>query len=211
LHWFYPFIESMEVIKRFVSMLERILVSFFILCLPCLLTAGQFAEAEVLTLTPEELANYTFETEQEDPVVVTALNVGQQYILSSQRQLVMDLLARHLGILSLSQSETDLKALQSLVDQKSIAKSDIRSWQAIGVIFGDILVKQHGLKWVFYEDEDGSSKALQWKETANFVFPITLFSRRVQFKQDIVMKDLYKELSGVIDGFKAYEQRLRLP
>lgn len=192
-------------------MLERILVSFFILCLPCLLTAGQSAEAEVLTLTPEELANYTFEIEQEDPAVVTALNVGQQYILSSQRQLVMDLLARRLGILSLSQSETDLKALQSLVDQKAIAKSDIRSWQAIGVIFGDILVKQHRLKWVFYEDEDGSSKALQWKETANFVFPITLFSRRVQFKQDIVMTDLYEELSGVIDRFKAYEQRLRLP
>ena len=185
-------------------MLERILVSFFILCLPCLLTAGQIAEAEVLTLTPEELANYTFETEQEDPAVVTALNVGQQYILSSQRQLVMDLLARRLGILSLSQSETDLKALQSLVDQKSIAKSDIRSWQAIGVIFGDILVKQHRLKWVFYEDEDGSSKALQWKETANFVFPITLFSRRVQFKQDIVMKD--HNIQGVkINTDKIYQ------
>lgn len=192
-------------------MLERIIVSFFILCLPCLLTADQSAEAEVLTLTPEELPNYTFEAEQEDPAVVTALNVGQQYILSSQRQLVMDLLARRLGILSLSQSESDLKTLQSLVDQKFISKRDIRSWQAIGVIFGDILVKQHRLKWIFYEDEYGSSKALQWKETENFIFPITLFSRRVQFKQDIVMTELYEELSGVIDGFKAYERRLRLP
>jgi hypothetical protein len=168
-------------------------------------------EPEVLTLTPEELAGYEFEVEEEEPATVTPLNLGQEYILSSQRQLVKDLMARRLGILKLSQTESDLKILQSLIDRNVISQSDIRSWQALGVVFGDILVKQHQLQWVSYEDEYGANKALQWKDTENYVFPVTLFSKRVQFKEDIVMTELYEELSQIIEGFKTYEQRLRLP
>lgn len=191
-------------------MMRRIIISFWVLCLPSLLIAGA-DEAEVLTLTPDELAEYEFEIEKQEPAIVKPLNMGQEYILSSQRQLVKDLMARRLGILRLSQAEADLKVLQSLVDKKVISLSDIRSWQALGVVFGDILVKQHKLQWVFYEDEYGANKALQWKDTDNFVFPVTLFSKRVQFKEDIVMTELYEELSLIIEGFKTYEQRLRLP
>ena len=191
-------------------MMRRIIISFWVLCLPSLLIAAP-ADPEVLTLTPDELAEYEFEIEKEAPAMVTPLNLGQEYILSSQRRLVKDLMARWLGILTLSQTESDLKILQSLIDQKVIAEADVRSWQALGVVFGDILVKQHQLQWISYEDEYGANKALQWEDTDNFVFPVTLFSKRVQFKQDIVMTDLYEELSQVIEGFKAYERRLKLP
>ena len=191
-------------------MMRRIIISFWVLCLPSLLIAAA-DEPEVLTLTPDELAKYEFEVEEEEPATVTPLNMGQEYILSSQRQLVKDLMARRLGILRISQTESDLKILQSLIDKNVISQSDIRSWQALGVVFGDILVKQHQLQWVSYEDEYGANKALQWKDTENFVFPVTLFSKRVQFKEDIVMTELYQELSQIIEGFKTYEQRLRLP
>ena len=191
-------------------MMRRIIISFWVLCLPSLLIAAA-DEPEVLTLTPDELAKYEFEVEEEEPATVTPLNMGQEYILSSQRQLVKDLMARRLGILRISQTESDLKILQSLIDKNVISQSDIRSWQALGVVFGDILVKQHQLQWVSYEDEYGANKALQWKDTENFVFPVTLFSKRVQFKEDIVMTELYQELSQIIEGFKTYEQRLKLP
>ena len=191
-------------------MMRRIIISFWVLCLPSLLIAAA-DEPEVLTLTPDELAKHEFEVEEEEPATVTPLNMGQEYILSSQRQLVKDLMARRLGILRISQTESDLKILQSLIDKNVISQSDIRSWQALGVVFGDILVKQHQLQWVSYEDEYGANKALQWKDTENFVFPVTLFSKRVQFKEDIVMTELYQELSQIIEGFKTYEQRLKLP
>ena len=145
-------------------MMRRIIISFWVLCLPSLLIAAA-DEPEVLTLTPDELAKYEFEVEEEEPATVTPLNMGQEYILSSQRQLVKDLMARRLGILRISQTESDLKILQSLIDKNVISQSDIRSWQALGVVFGDILVKQHQLQWVSYEDEYGANKALQWKDT----------------------------------------------
>ena len=62
--------------------------------------------------------------------------------------------------------------LQVLIDRRAIRKADVETWQALGVVFGDVLVGVHGLK-VMYEDELGASKALQWRDTANFVFPVT--------------------------------------
>ena len=54
-----------------------------------------------------------------------------------------------------------------LIDRRAIRKADVETWQALGVVFGDVLVV-HGLKWVMYEDELGASKALQWRDTAKF-------------------------------------------
>ncbi len=89
--------------------------------------------------------------------------------------------------------------------------SDVSGWQALGVVFGDVLVRQHGLRWVVYEDELGSSKALQWGKTNNFVFPVTVFSKRIQFKEEIDVESLYGDLSNTIETFKAYQALPKLP
>ena len=59
------------------------------------------------------------------------------------------------------------------------------SLAAVGIVFGDILVNEFGLHWVSYEDDIGTSKALRWRETENYVFPVTLFSKRVGFNEKI--------------------------
>ena len=167
----------------------------------------QFAAAEetgLRELTSEELGNYEFDVE-EIPATVKELSLGQRYSLNTQRREIIDLIARQLGILNLKGDKSDLKVLQKLVDRKAIRRDDVRGLQGLGIVFGDLLVNEYGLGWVSYEDDIGISKALRWKKTENYVFPVTLFSKRVQFKEDINMTGVFEEIGVEVERFIAYE------
>ena len=169
--------------------------------------ALDFAAAEetgLRELTAEELENYEFDIE-ETPATVKELSLGQLYSLNTQRKEIMDLIARRLGILTLKGDKSDLKVLQNLVDRKAIRRDDVRGLQGLGIVFGDVLVNEYGLGWVSYEDDIGTSKALRWKKTENYVFPVTMFSKRVQFKEDIDMTGVFEELGAEVERFIAYE------
>lgn len=160
-------------------------------------------EPPIQTLTPEELENYQFPSSGSDSKeVVRDLNVGQMEIMNGQRRAVRELLVRKLGILSLKGTKEDLRILQQLVDRRLLHKREVKEWQALGVYFGDILVKDFGLHWVVYEDKLGVSKALRWRSSENYVFPISLFSKRNRFNEDIVMAEIYEKLESEIARFK---------
>ena len=168
------------------------------------------SEPSVIQITPEELENYEFEIE-ETPFEVSPPSIGQRYIFDRSRRTVRDLLARTIGSTRLTEDESDLGRLQVLIDRRAIRKADVETWQALGVVFGDVLVGAHGLKWVMYEDELGASKALQWRDTANFVFPVTVFSKRVQFNESIDVASIYANISADIEAFKEAANRPRMP
>ena len=161
------------------------------------------SEPPVPTLTQEDLENYQFASPPDDAKeVIKELNVGQMEIMNAQRRSVRELFIRKLGILSLKGDKRDLPILQQLVDRRLVHKREVKEWQAIGVYFGDILVREFGLHWVVYEDKLGVSKALRWRSTENYVFPVTLFSKRNHFNEKIVMEDIYQKLEGEIERFK---------
>lgn len=155
-------------------------------------------------LTPEELEQYEFDID-ETPATIKDLSVGQRYVLSSQRREIGDLVARRLGVVKLHGDKRDLPVLQRLIDERVIPPSGVREWQGVGVVFGDILVREFGLHWVSYEDDLGVSKALRWRSTRNFVFPVTLFSKRHQFNEKIDMLRVFEKLEQDIERFKRYE------
>ena len=155
-------------------------------------------------MTAEELESYEFDVE-DTPATVKELSLGQRYSLNTQRKEIIDLIARRLGILKLKGDQSDLKVLQDLVDRKAIRRDDVRGLQGLGIVFGDVLVNEFGLDWVSYEDDIGISKALRWKKTENYVFPVTMFSKRVQFKEDINMRGVFDEIGAEIERFIAYE------
>ena len=181
-----------------ISKLLLILIGFLTLDL------AAAEESGLRELTSEELKNYKFDVE-EIPVTVKELSLGQRYSLDTQRRETMDLIARRLGILNLKGDKSDLKVLQNLVDRKAIGRDDVRGLQSLGIVFGDVLVNEYGLGWVSYEDDIGTSKALRWKKTENYVFPVTLFSKRVQFKENINMTGVFEEIGAEVERFIAYE------
>ena len=171
------------------------------------LLSFDFAVAEetgLRELASKELKNYEFDVE-EVPATVKELSLGQRYSLDTQRRETMDLIARRLGVLNLKGDKSDLKVLQNLVDRKAIGRDDVRGLQSLGIVFGDVLVSEYGLSWVSYEDDVGTSKALRWKKTENYVFPVTLFSKRVEFKENINMTGVFEEIGAEVERFIAYE------
>jgi len=166
---------------------------------------GHEARPGLQELTIEEIEKYQFDVQKSD-ATVEDLSLGQRYALGTQRRDIADLIARSLGILELKEDRTDLSVIQNLINRKVIQKDDVRTWQSLGIIFGDVLEKEFGLDWVSYEDNLGASKALRWRETENYVFPVTMFSKRVQFDERIDVQSLFNEVGADIESFKAYEQ-----
>ncbi|MBJ37490.1 MAG: hypothetical protein CMD83_03345 [Gammaproteobacteria bacterium] len=162
--------------------------------------------APVPLLSEEELTNYPFSIPvDETPPKVEEMSVGEQFILDSQRSDIEDLVARKLGVLYMKRSREDLPTLQRLVDGGHIPTSRTKDWQSLGIVFGDILAEELDLRWVIYEDELGKSRALQFGKTLSFVFPVTMFSKRVQFGQSINIPDVYRKVEAEVAGFAAHE------
>lgn len=160
-------------------------------------------ERQETFLTPEQLKHYQFEQPPaQQQIEVSDLSVGQQLIMASQRRSVMELIARQLGIVQLPGSLDDLKVLQRIVDEKLIRQDDHEGWQSVGVVFGDMLADRLNLHWVQMEDDVGTSKALQWKKTNNFVFPITMLSKRQQWGQPIDVRALYVKIENEVARFQ---------
>lgn len=167
-------------------------------------------ETSLITLTPEEVENYRFQVPPSN-VVVKDLTMGQRSIMDSQRRAAKDLLARYLGVVSVKGTRDDLRVLQQLVDREILRKTQVEEWQSIGVLFGDVLAREFSLTWVSYEDELGTNKALRYRETDNYIFPVTLFSKRAKFDEEIDMYEVYATLEEQIQAFIAWENKPKLP
>ncbi|MFT4632247.1 MAG: hypothetical protein ACI8PP_001492 [Candidatus Pseudothioglobus sp.] len=161
------------------------------------------AEAiDVPVLSPEQLDNYQFPTQPDAGYTIEALSFGQIHVMDKQREDIKTLFERRLRALSMKGMKSDLAYFQALVDQRVLRPEQTEEWQALGVVFGDLLVNEFGLRWVSYEDELGASKALRWRKTDNFVFPVTVFSKRVQFGEKIDVTEIYNTLEAEIVRFK---------
>ena len=185
----------------------------FVLTLTCATLAAAAEDNKTDTtpvLTPDELKTYPFaDREKAKAPVIKELSVGQQFILSKDRRDVKSLIARHLGIMALRGDKSDLDTIQQIYDRKILKDNQVKEWQSVGVVFGDILANEYGLHWVSYEDEQGVSTALQWGNTQNFVFPVTALSKRLQFGEKIDTHALYDKFSQDIKAFIAYENKIK--
>ena len=168
------------------------------------------SDTSITTLTPEQMESYRFQV-PDSKVTVKDLTMGQRAIMAKQRRAAKDLIVRQLGIVNIQGTKQDLRALQQLVDREVLDKKQVEEWQTIGVLFGDILAKEFKLNWVSYEDELGENKALRYRKSENYVFPVTLFSKRARFDEEIDMFEVYAKLEGQIKEFIAWENKPKLP
>lgn len=188
----------------------RLATVFFSLLISAVVMAETEDDTTVTTLTPEQIDNYRFQLPRVQ-VEVSDLTIGQRAIMASKRRAAKDLLARQLGIVKIQGNKNDLSALQQLVDRKILTKTQVEEWQGIGILFGDIMAREFSLKWVNYEDDLGVNKALRYRNTDNFFFPVTMFSKRAKFDEEIDMFEVYAKLESQIDEVIEFENRPKLP
>lgn len=130
---------------------------------------------------------------------VEDLSVLDRQYMTQQRSLVQDLAERHLGRSLSGDRERDLETLQALLDDRVVRPDQTRELQAMGVVLGDLLASDLGMHWVVYTDEVGRSRALRLRETDNFLFPITMISRRREAGNETPVQEIYSKARDIIE------------
>ncbi|BFM07079.1 DUF3806 domain-containing protein [Halioxenophilus aromaticivorans] len=117
--------------------------------------------------------------------------------LDSQREWVEDLSKEKLGQ-NIRQTSDDLEALQRIIHKGLIKQDQSYQLQSLGVVLGDLFVKELGLEWRIYEDEKGRSRATCAPNTQECLFPITMLSRRMEVGLMPDVNKIYSEASDMI-------------
>lgn len=122
--------------------------------------------------------------------------------LQAQREAARVLARRYVGA-SLSADLDDLRILQSIIDQRVVSAGQTYELQALGIALGDVMVAELGFDWVVLRDQYGRSRALQYKLTENYLFPVTMISKRVEVDLSFTVVELYEkavEVATEADG-----------
>jgi hypothetical protein len=113
--------------------------------------------------------------------------------MQQQRESLSDLVARQYGRQFNGETDNDLELLQRLLDDRVVRAEQTRELQAMGVIMGDLLAADLGLDWVIYEDSLGRSRALRYRDTDSFLFPMTMISRRREVDNRTPVAEIYRK------------------
>ena len=124
-------------------------------------------------------------------VRIEPLSAIDQQFMDEQRNRV-EALANRLGRRLSGDTERDLDTLQTIIDRDLINHEDRLSLQALGVVFGDLLASELDMHWIVYRDRAGRSRALQYRNDATYLFPVTMISRRVEAQSVRPVADLFQ-------------------
>ena len=124
-------------------------------------------------------------------VEIGTLSYLDRSYMKQQRERIEELSLRNLGRSLNGTTVNDLAILQSLLDKKLVTGEQKLELQAMGVIMGDLLAADLGLDWVIYEDKVGRSRALRYRQTDNYLFPMTMISRRREVGNMDTVADIY--------------------
>jgi len=138
---------------------------------------------------------------------VSPLSPSDARQLDYQRTSIRDLSALHLGRRLGSGKERDLATLQALLDQNVVKSGETRELQSMGVVLGDLIAQQLDMDWVVYEDQYGRSRALQLGPSENFLFPITMISRRIDNGIPVNIIDIYNKAIAEMEPYIATRYR----
>lgn len=134
----------------------------------------------------------------QDEARIGELSALDRQYMAQQRTRLNDLAASGLGRRFNGTKAADLQLLQLLLDKRLVKPDQIRELQAMGVIMGDLLAEDLGMHWVIYEDRQGRSRALRYRETSEYLFPITMISRRRQVGNDTPVAEIYEKAHALI-------------
>lgn len=107
-----------------------------------------------------------------------------------------------LGRLKLGQpvrgNKDDLELLQRIIHKGLVEQKDEYTQQAMGVVLGEVLVRELGLEWKSYTDEIGESRATCAPNSQECLFPVTMLSRRMKVGLLPNVQKLFDETSAMI-------------
>ena len=156
---------------------------------PKLITPAQLTTMFFLFMTILT-APYTLSSELD--LQIRPLSAIDKHYMTEQRQTV-EKLANRLGRRLTGVAARDLETLQRIIDLRWIDSEDVKTQQAMGIVFGDLLGNELDFDWVIYADREGRSRALRYRDEEIYVFPITMVSRRLSAGAQLSLSDLFEK------------------
>ena len=117
--------------------------------------------------------------------------LDRQY-MQQQRELLDQLARSNFGRQFNGNRDNDLELLQRLLDRGLVRPDQTRELQAMGIVMGDLLASELDLHWVIYEDKQGRSRALRYRQSDNYLFPATMIARRREVHNTESVQDIYR-------------------
>ncbi len=133
-----------------------------------------------------------------DDARITELTQLDERYLAQQRADLDELARSELGAFFTGNPDTDIPLLQRLLDEGIVTADDRLRLQAMGVLLGDLLAAALDMHWVIYEDEVGRSRALRYRQSDNYLFPVTMISRRREAGDMTPVQAIYDKAAGII-------------
>ena len=112
--------------------------------------------------------------------------------------MINDLAAQNFGGRLSGNKDNDLSLLQRLLDKHLVRPDQTLELQAMGVVMGDLLAADLDMHWVIYEDRVGRSRALRYKDSAEYLFPATMISRRQEADNHTPVAEIYQKAHAII-------------
>ncbi len=134
---------------------------------------------------------------QEAPSIDDLSFLDRQF-MNQQRHNLEDLARRHYGQGFSGEPGTDLALLQRLLDDRRVGPQDTANLQAMGLVMGDLLAAELDMHWVIYEDQLGRSRALRYRDSDNYLFPMTMVSRRREAGNSLPVEAIYQKAHDII-------------
>lgn len=137
----------------------------------------------------------------QEPQIGELSSLDRQF-MQQQRDLLQELAALRLGRRFSGERERDLALLQALLDRDIVRPDQTRELQAMGVILGDHLAADLDLHWVVYEDQLGRSRALRYRDSDTFLFPVTMIARRLEGGAEARVNEIYRKASDTVEHLR---------
>jgi len=79
----------------------------------------------------------------------------------------------------------DIPNLHTMLSEGPYTSDPEEELKTFGIVFGQVLARELGMRWVVYRDDEGSDFALQYQDTELFVFPCDMIAKRLEAGEEI--------------------------
>lgn len=163
------------------------------------MTMGRIASQVILLLSA--LLLMASANAQQEARISDLSRLDRQY-MEQQRESLDDLASTNLGRRFSGNKQNDLEILQLLLDRHLVRADQTRELQAMGVIMGDLLAADLNMHWVIYEDAIGRTRALRYRQSQEYLFPITMIARRQEADNQTPVAVIYQKAYDIIDPLR---------
>ena len=95
-----------------------------------------------------------------------------------------------------------LGLLRALLAHRIFRPDQTYELQCLGVVLGDALVQELGLRWMMVEDDAGRDPALQLPGTSVLLFPLTMLAKRIERGEEVDVFHLFNGVAAKVDELR---------